>query len=182
MDWWSIIAKSVLNVTLSALSSSGLQSADLNPIQHLWDVVGQEICILDAQFCSNSVTLLCEFGPTALRNVSNKCWKYATKSHGSESERRLALLPVGVSYIRWLLSVQKCVCFQSSFKVIIIEHTFVLCSGHWNENQEGFWLRRCILGPFPMTPPHLDSLVMTRIKAPFSSFSLWFSIFRSSFA
>lgn len=30
--------------------------------------------------------------------------------------------------------------------------------------------------------PHLDSLVMTRIKAPFSSFSLWFSILSSSFA
>ncbi len=37
-----------LNMTMSSLYSNGLQSPDLNPIEHIWDVVGQED-IMDVQ-------------------------------------------------------------------------------------------------------------------------------------
>ncbi len=38
-----------LNMTMSSLYSKGLQSPDINPIEHLWDVVEREICIMDVQ-------------------------------------------------------------------------------------------------------------------------------------
>lgn len=51
---------------------------------------------------------------------------------------------------------------------------------------KGYRLKYDFLNPFffflpPVCfPSHLESLVMTRIKAPFSSFSLWFSILSSA--
>ncbi len=49
------------------------QSPDLNPIEHLWDVVEQEICIMDAQ--PTNLQQLCDaimsIWPKSLRNVSN---------------------------------------------------------------------------------------------------------------
>ena len=38
-----------LNITMSSLDSNGLQSPDLSPTEHLWDVVEQEIRIIDVQ-------------------------------------------------------------------------------------------------------------------------------------
>ncbi len=38
-----------LNMTMSSLYSNGLQSPDLNPVEHLWDVVEREIHIMDVQ-------------------------------------------------------------------------------------------------------------------------------------
>ncbi len=45
------------------------QSADLNPIEHIWDVVEREI--RSQQICSDCVMLSCQYGPKSLRNISN---------------------------------------------------------------------------------------------------------------
>ncbi len=49
------------------------QSPVLNPIEHLWDVVGQEIrkMMCSRQICSNCVMLSCKYEPKSLRNLSN---------------------------------------------------------------------------------------------------------------
>ncbi len=49
------------------------QWPDLNPIEHLWDVVEREIAswMCSRQICSNCVMLSCQYGPKSLRNVSN---------------------------------------------------------------------------------------------------------------
>ncbi len=45
------------------------QSPDLNPIEHIWDVVEREI--RSQQICSDCVMLSCQYGPKSLRNISN---------------------------------------------------------------------------------------------------------------
>lgn len=48
-----------------------------------------------------------------------------------------------------------------------------------NRYKYGLWHPSLFVSSFLLLS-HLDSLVMTRIKAPFSSFSLWFSSLRSA--
>ncbi len=45
------------------------EAPDLNPIEHLWDVVEGEIRIMDVQL--TNLILSCQYGPKSLRNVSN---------------------------------------------------------------------------------------------------------------
>ncbi len=49
------------------------RSPDLNPIEHLWDVVEREICIIDVQ--PTNLQQLCDvswqYGPKSLRNIFN---------------------------------------------------------------------------------------------------------------
>ncbi len=55
-----------LNMTMSSFYSNGLQSPDLNPIEHLW-----QSWMCSRQICSNCVMLSCQYGPKSLRNVCN---------------------------------------------------------------------------------------------------------------
>ncbi len=44
------------------------EAPDLNPIEHLWDVVEAEIRIMDVQ--PTNLILSCQYGPKSPRNVS----------------------------------------------------------------------------------------------------------------
>ena len=46
-------------MTVSSLYSHGLQSADLNPVEHCWEVVEQEIYIMDVQLNKSAATAKC---------------------------------------------------------------------------------------------------------------------------
>ncbi len=66
-----------LNMTMSSLYSWLPQSPDLNPIEHLWDVVEREIRIMDVQ--PTNLQKLCDaimsIWTKSLRNVSNALLK-----------------------------------------------------------------------------------------------------------
>ncbi len=48
------------------------QLPDLNPIEHLWDVVEREIRIMDEQLTNmQQLMLSCQYGPKSQMNVSN---------------------------------------------------------------------------------------------------------------
>ncbi len=61
-----------LNMTMSSLLLKWPpQSTDINPIEHLWDLVEREIHIIDVQPTNLQLMLSCQYGPKYLRNVSN---------------------------------------------------------------------------------------------------------------
>ncbi len=89
-----------------------LQSPDLNPIEHHWDVVEREIRIMcSRQICSNCMMLSCQYGPKSLRDVSN------TLLNLYHEELRQFLRQKGfkpgtskVYLIKWTVSECVCMC------------------------------------------------------------------------
>ncbi len=67
------------------------QSPDLNPVEHLWDVVEREICIMDVQ--PTSLQQLRDAIMSTWTKISEECWSYATKNTGS-SEGKTGSNPV----------------------------------------------------------------------------------------
>ncbi len=92
------------------------QSPDLNPIEHLWDVVEREIHIMD----SNCVMLSCQYGPKSLRKsfqhlVESMSWRIKTvlKAKGVQpgtSKVYLIKWPVSV-YVIGVCALKKLVVF-----------------------------------------------------------------------
>ncbi len=69
-----------LNMTMSSLYWSP-QSPDLNPVEHLWDVVEREIHIMDEQL--TNLQQLCDAvnkDQNIRRIFPTPCWIYATKN------------------------------------------------------------------------------------------------------
>ncbi len=66
-----------LNMTMSSLYSPP-QSPDLNPIEHLWDVVEQEICIMDVQ--PTNLQQLCDAIMSIWTKISEECFQYLIES------------------------------------------------------------------------------------------------------
>ncbi len=66
------------SMTMSSLYSNGLQSPDLNPIEHLWDVVGREICIMDVQ--PTNLQQLRKAIMSIWTKISEECFPHLVKS------------------------------------------------------------------------------------------------------
>ncbi len=68
-EWWS---QSVYDNEFTLLKWPP-QSSDLNPIQHLWDVMERESAswMSSRQICSNCIMRSYQYGPKSLRNISN---------------------------------------------------------------------------------------------------------------
>ncbi len=54
------------------------QSPDLNPIEHLWDVVKREICIIDVQ--PTNLQQLCDAIMTIWTKISEECFQHLVES------------------------------------------------------------------------------------------------------
>ncbi len=54
------------------------QSPDLNPIEHLWDVVEREILIMDVQ--TTNLQQLCDAIMTIWTNISEQCFQHLVES------------------------------------------------------------------------------------------------------
>ncbi len=54
------------------------QSPDLNPIEHLWDVVEREICIMDVQL--TNLLQLCDAIMSICTNISEECFQHLVES------------------------------------------------------------------------------------------------------
>ncbi len=54
------------------------QSPDLNPIEHLWDVVEREICIMDVQ--PTNLQQLCDAIMSIWTKISEECFQHLVES------------------------------------------------------------------------------------------------------
>ncbi len=99
------------------------QLPDLNPNEHLWDVVERRFAswMCSWQICSNCVILSCQYGPKSLRNVSNtllnlfhKEWRQFWRQKGVQPGTSKVYL------IKWPVSV--CVCVYIYIYIYIYIH------------------------------------------------------------
>ncbi len=67
-----------LNMTMSSLYSNGLQSPDINPIEHLWDLVEREICIMDVQ--PTNLHQLRDAIRSIWTKISEECFQHLVES------------------------------------------------------------------------------------------------------
>ncbi len=68
-----------LNMTMSSLYSKWPpQSPDLNPIEHLWDVVEREILIMDVQ--TTNLQQLCDAIMTIWTKITEECFQHLVES------------------------------------------------------------------------------------------------------
>ncbi len=65
-------------MTMSSLYSNDLQSPDLNPIEHLWDVVEREILIMDVQ--PTNLQQLRDAIMSIWTNISEECFQRLVES------------------------------------------------------------------------------------------------------
>ncbi len=67
-----------LNMTMSSLLKWPPQSPDLNPIEHLWDVVEREIRIMDVQ--PTNLQQLCDAIMLIWTKISEECFQHLVES------------------------------------------------------------------------------------------------------
>ncbi len=67
-----------LNMTMSSLYSWPPQSPDLNPIEHLWDVVEREIRIMDVQ--PTNLQQLRDAIMSIWTKISEECFQHLVES------------------------------------------------------------------------------------------------------
>ncbi len=67
-----------LNITMSSLYANGLHSHHLNPIEHLWDVVEREICIMDVQ--TTNLQQLRDAIMSIWTKISEECFQHLVET------------------------------------------------------------------------------------------------------
>ncbi len=110
-----------LTMTMSSLYSNGLQSPDLNPIEHLWDVVKWEIHIIDVQ--PTNLQQLHEAIMSIWTKISEECFQHLVKSMPRRIKAVLKTKGVQrgtskVYLIKWPVSV----CIYSGAKKYLVSH------------------------------------------------------------
>ncbi len=104
------------------------QSPDLNPIEHIWDVVEREICIMDVQ-PTNLQQLRDAIMPVWTKMFPAPCWIYATKNWGgSEGKRGVQPGTSKVYLIKWPVSVYvyiyMCMCIYIYIYIRAVKRLF----------------------------------------------------------
>ncbi len=103
------------------------QSPDLNPIEHLWDVVEREIHIMDVQ--TTNLQQLCDAIMTIWTKISEECFQHLVESMPRRIKSVLKIKGVQpgtskVYLIKWPVRVCVCVCLIYIYIYIYIYHLF----------------------------------------------------------
>ncbi len=86
------------------------QSPDLNPIEHIWDVVEREIRIIDVQ--PTNLQQLRDAIMSIWTKISEECFQHLVESTSSEGKRGSNPVTNKVYLIKWPVSVQYIVCYH----------------------------------------------------------------------